>query len=236
MSNEVESRNGIRLDRKRGLLFGLPLAILAVISLYPSQIAWLHASGPANVGHETIGCNDCHREAEGTFRQQLQAKVRYLVGLRVSDVAVGHLVVDNKVCITCHQRKSDDHPIDRFFEPRFDKILSELKVNACTGCHLEHTGRRVTMPLTDCKHCHDNLSLKKDPLDVPHATLVKEHRWETCLGCHDFHGNHVRETQKRIDERISVQKIEEYLAGIARSPYGSNRRYSATKNTGKGSP
>ena len=33
------------------------------------------AAHPANTGHDKLACTDCHKEAPGTLRQQLQAKV-----------------------------------------------------------------------------------------------------------------------------------------------------------------
>ena len=224
-----ETRTSIRTNRFRGLLWGAPVALAALVTLFVPGLAWMHAPGRANIGHEALACVDCHQPAEGTLRQQLQAKVRYLIGIRHSDVAIGHEPVGVTDCVSCHERKSDAHPIDRFSEPRFEKILPELQVNQCFGCHREHTGRRVTMGATECRLCHEELSLKNDPLDVPHVSLVKDSNWSSCMGCHDFHGNHVRQTQRRLANAILIKSIDDYLVGIGKSPYGNERRFRASK-------
>ena len=229
MSMQETSRSSASVNRMRGLAWGLPIAIAALVTLYLPQTAWMHSPGPSNIGHEEVGCTDCHQPAEGTLRQQLQAKARYIIGTRATDVAVGHESIENSPCISCHERKSDAHPIDRFSEPRFNKIVPILQVTQCLGCHREHTGRRVTMSSTSCKHCHEGFFMKNDPLDVPHATLVNENNWSTCLGCHDFHGNHIRHAQKRLVDAIPTKPIEDYLAGIGASPYGKDRRFLARK-------
>src|SRR5262249_16756851 len=75
------------------------------------------------------------------------------------------------------------------------KARAELGVESCVSCHREHKGVRATMIPTACATCHQNLELKLDPLDVSHRKLVARKEWTSCLGCHDFHGNHNREIQ-----------------------------------------
>ena len=43
-------------------------------------------------------------------------------------------------------------------------------------------------------------------------------RWETCLGCHDFHGNHAMKAPRRLGDAIPSDQIQRYFDG-GRSPY-----------------
>jgi hypothetical protein len=183
-----------------------------------------HATGPANTGHETVACSACHKDAPGTARQQLQAKVQYLMGRRASDVTFGTMRVQNEQCVGCHARDQDMHPVYRFLEPRFSKARAEIGAASCVSCHREHKGVRVTMAPTACSSCHQSLALKSDPLDVPHSVLVERQDWQSCLGCHDFHGNHKRSTQTRVDAAYPAAAIADYFAG-GRSPYGTDLKF-----------
>lgn len=212
--------------RRVGLALGGVLAVLALIMFAMPGNEWWRSKGPANTGHESVACDGCHMSAPGTLRQQVQAKVHFWVGLRETGTAFGHKPVDNRDCLACHARASDNHPVDRFTEERFAPARRALAAHSCSGCHTEHAGRRVTMPTTGCQHCHDELALKNDPLDVPHSRLVADKNWQSCLGCHDFHGNFVRQTQKRLTDAYSTEAVEDYLAG-GPSIYGSQRRYQA---------
>ena len=69
---------------KKQAKFGYYLgAIAAVFSLLvyatPGREAW-HNAGPATPGHESFACAECHVEAPGTVRQQLQANARAALG------------------------------------------------------------------------------------------------------------------------------------------------------------
>jgi hypothetical protein len=64
--------------------------------------------------------------------------------------------------------------------------------------------------------------LDDDPIDIPHTTLISDQRWGTCLGCHDFHGNHDRDVPELMSERLTEEQFQEYLDG-GESPYGSRR-------------
>jgi len=212
--------------RRIGFLIGALLALAALVLLVlPSANAWL-SKGPANSGHADTACDACHVSAPGTFRQQVQGKLHFWVGLRETNTAFGHKPVDNRDCVSCHARESDDHPVDRFAEERFVPARRAFAAHTCAGCHTEHTGRRVTMPATGCQHCHDRLTLKKDPLDVPHSKLVADKNWTSCLGCHDFHGNVVREVPTRLKDALTPDVVEAYLAG-GPPIYGTERRFKA---------
>jgi len=179
-----------------------------------------------NVGHEQIACDSCHRPAPGTVRQQLQANARFAIGLRAEPVDFGERRVENADCLSCHERPFDRHPVSRFSEPRFEQARAAANVQRCEGCHREHGGTRVTSETTVCENCHSDIKLRVDPLDVSHERLARERRFSTCLGCHDFHGNHVMKPAEHISEVIALDRIEAYLRG-GRSPYPAELRMHA---------
>ena len=221
-----DKRHAPRWRQKVGILIGVTVSIIVVvISVYADRF---QALGPMDPGHEKLKCTDCHRAAPGTARQQLQAWSRYMLGVRTSRVDVGHRPVVNDVCLDCHRRKKDKHPVYRFFEPRFEKARQEISPHVCVTCHREHRGKRVSIERTFCQTCHDKLTLKKDPLDVPHSELVKQERWTTCLNCHDFHGNHRRKTPDKLAAGLSNPSVEAYF-DKGRSPYADTKIYAAKK-------
>lgn len=208
-------------------------AVALAFLLLPSSEP-LRAHGPMNTGHEDMPCGYCHREAPGSFRQQVQANLRYLAGGRASPADFGRQDVGNDACLACHDRPDDRHPVYRFLEPRFARAREALQPQACVSCHLEHSGRRVTQPdVGYCAGCHEDTKLRKDPIDVPHERLVADKRWETCLGCHDFHGNHVMKTATRLDRATPPAAIRAYFEG-GRSPYGEEKRHEARREPGDG--
>jgi formate-dependent nitrite reductase cytochrome c552 subunit len=212
--------------KRAAYVLGAAVVAAALAAALMPQLARFHAKGPANTGHAALACTDCHREAPGTTRQQLQAKVQFWLGMRDIDVAFGHERVGNEQCATCHAREQDSHPVHRFLEPRFAEARTKLGVDACVSCHREHTGVRVTMPATACATCHQDLDLKREPLDVSHRELVVRQEWQTCLGCHDFHGNHKRVTQTRVDDAYPPSVVRDYLDG-GPSPFGRDMKYPA---------
>lgn len=207
-------------------VFGLVLALAAVGVTFAAGGERFHAKGPPNVGHEMLDCADCHVAAPGTVRQQLQAKVQFQLNMRPADVSFGHEPVANVRCLACHARDEDNHPVNRFLEPRFADARQAFGVNNCTGCHTEHTGARVTVAPTVCATCHADMDIKQDPLDVPHSQLTASGQWATCLGCHDFHGNHQRSVQVRLADAYSSDAVMAYFAG-GPSPYGSDLKFAA---------
>lgn len=217
--------------KRAGYVLGAAVAAAALAAAVMPQLARFHAKGPANTGHAALACTDCHREAPGTTRQQLQAKVQFWLGGRERDAAFGHERVGNEQCATCHAREQDSHPVHRFLEPRFAEARAKLGAESCASCHREHTGVRVTMPATACASCHQDLDLKREPLDIPHRQLVARQEWQTCLGCHDFHGNHKRVTQTRVDDAYPPSTVRDYLAG-GPSPFGRDVKY-PTKTGGQ---
>lgn len=204
--------------------------LLFLLFLLPGNDA-LHARGPMNTGHEDFRCESCHLPAPGSARQQLQANARYLLGWRASPADFGRADVEDEICLDCHDRPDDRHPIYRFLEPRFAEARQALSPQHCESCHREHQGARVTLDdIGYCVNCHEDTQLRRDPLDVSHERLIAEERWQTCLGCHDFHGNHVMKTAQRLVEALPPAAVRDYFAGGS-SPYGSERRHRARQES-----
>lgn len=181
-----------------------------------------------NTGHESLACDSCHRPADGTIRQQLQANVKYWLGMRKTEADFGNKDVGNADCLQCHERPFDRHPVFRFNEPRFREARQAIAPQNCVSCHREHSDVRVTARSGYCVECHSDLELKNDPIDVSHVDLARQQRWQTCLGCHDFHGNHVMDTPKRLSDAHSLAELDRYFAG-GKSPYPNELRARARK-------
>ena len=232
------SKNNFRRRQNMGLVSGLIAGLVLVLWLSLSINARLHAPGVMNIGHEKLECEDCHQLTPGTLRQKLQANVRYLLGERNNSVPIGHKPVANKDCLECHVRPNERHPVFRFFEPRFKKARAEIGAQYCVSCHREHRGIRVAVDFRFCAVCHQRLNLKNDPLVasreplvskqniVSHRELVKTKQWQTCLGCHDFHGNHRMKTADSMDRMINAEQINAYLRGD-KSPYSETKFHKA---------
>ena len=207
-----------------GSYLAVALAVIGLSGLFMS----FNEKGPMNTGHENLKCADCHRAAPGSLRQQLQAKVRYGLNTRETDAVFGHFPAANEDCLFCHKRPDDPHPVYRFIEPRFVEARKELHPQYCVSCHEEHTGKRITIQTDFCKHCHEKLVLKNDPLDIPHEKLIADEKWTGCLGCHDYHGNHVYKTPVLISELIPYPKITGYFQGEP-SPYSQEKKHEPLK-------
>lgn len=208
-----------RFKDRIGYIAGLLAAAIGLGLLLADDHADWHSPGPANSGHEKLSCTDCHRRAEGSARQQIQANLKQQMGLRQQDAYFQFNPVINQHCLDCHDRPNERHPVQRFNEPRFAEAREKLHPERCVSCHAEHQGVRVTQQNTGfCRHCHEEFSLKHDTISIPHQTLAKQQRWQTCLGCHDFHGNHKMALPTEVGKEISPNRITEYFKGAA-SPF-----------------
>lgn len=205
--------------RCRAYAGGLVALLALVVTLRLPGGAWLQAPGPATPGHEGMDCSQCHERAEGTMRQQLQASVQHVLGLRKTGADIGHRPVDDRACIECHDRPNDRHPTVRFREARFALARAERPVQRCTGCHLEHHGVRVTAPAVVCQTCHADLEVREDPVEPTHAALIAADDWTTCLQCHDFHGNHTHVVPESLGDALTVDEVLEHL-GSGERAYG----------------
>lgn len=197
------------------LLAALPLLLLQT----PLEAQRPH--GHPNVGHEQLKCVACHADTGASTRQVLQAKVKYALGLRQTGAVLGTQPVTSATCVQCHANPDDRHPPQRVLEPRFAQARQETGAQLCVSCHREHQATRVSLPAANyCVSCHQDTQVKDDRIAPTHATLIADKRWETCLQCHDYHGNHRWITPKRLVDAPSVELLEKYLKG-GPSPYGS---------------
>lgn len=200
--------------------------LLFLLVLHPNN-EFILAKGPFNTGHEGLSCVDCHKPADGSIRQQLQANSKYFLNFHEEAVDFGNKSVENEDCINCHDRPNDRHPVHRFKEPRFASARKEIHPENCISCHAEHNAQRVTLDnIGFCVNCHRDIDIKNDPLDVKHNILISNDNWETCLQCHDFHGNHIMETASIMKDTFSVNQIKNYFDG-GNSPYGNEKEYTA---------
>jgi len=219
----------MRLFAHKGYIIGavLSVVILGILSL--ADLHHLRAPGEFNTGHEKLECKECHESADGSVRQQIQANMSYLFGQRTTLAAFNFAFPDNKDCLACHEREDDKHPVYRFNEPRFLEARKAIQPQYCVSCHKEHTGVRVTSSPENCQYCHEEIEVKDDPLDISHADLIKLKDWDTCLTCHDFHGNHVMETPKHTKDMLDKKRITDYFKG-GKDPY-SNKKTAKAKET-----
>lgn len=218
------------MNNLRYTAIGCALPVLFYVMLTMTddiQNSWF-AKGEIQQGHADLSCDACHKKTAGTYRQQIQANVHYQLGMRNTSVDFGYIKVSSDQCLSCHERPNERHPIHRFQEPRFASALKEINATSCLGCHSEHQDRRVNDNVEFCSSCHSDLKLKSDPIDVSHSELISKKQWDTCLGCHDFHGNHVGKPPVVLTEKHSVQQIRDYLAS-GPSPYGDQLHYEARK-------
>ena len=74
-------------------------------------------------------------------------------------------------------------------------------------------------PVSYTHLCHADTKVKDDPATPTHAALIRDKRWDTCLGCHDFHGNHHFKPPRDLKDAISPDVIATYLK-TGPSPYG----------------
>ncbi len=197
-------------------------AIGGVVLLLPGRELW-HAAGPFNTGHTKLECNECHSPAPGNFVGQAFNNLTHAVGLADSAPHFIYAPAGNEECLECHERPDDHHPLTEFMEPEFAEARQAMGVQFCVSCHQQHLGIRVSVaPRAVCQYCHDDMALRDDPIDTPHTTLISEQRWETCMGCHDFHGNHEGEVPTMMSEVLPEEQIQQYFDG-GESPYGHRR-------------
>nr|VFK49290.1 MAG: Cytochrome c3 [Candidatus Kentron sp. TC] len=235
LSNEIRfavNKNAKRRARARYKILAYYIvsgvvSLACVLVLLHPDYAYLHVNGPINTGHDELACDDCHKPERGNLRQQLQANVQYLLGNRAKSLAVGYRAVNNYDCLHCHHRPNDRHPVSRFFAPRFREARERIEAQYCVSCHLEHTGGRVTGSMSYCNACHEKIVLDNDPITISHRQLARDENWESCLACHDYHGNHKMEVKRDFDTRITRQKLQEYFAGEGDSPYSTQKFHKA---------
>lgn len=212
----------MRLFAHKGYLLGVVLSFLLIGLLSLVDLHHLRTPGEFNTGHENLACNECHQTADGSIRQQVQANLSYLLGSRDKTTAFNFENPDNKDCLDCHERDNDNHPVYRFNEPRFLEAREAIQPQYCVSCHKEHTGVRASSSPTNCQLCHKEIEVKEDPLDISHTELIKIKNWVSCLGCHDFHGNHIMKVTTDTKDMIDKELIKNYLQG-GKDPYSKEK-------------
>jgi ferredoxin-NADP reductase/bacterioferritin-associated ferredoxin len=216
---ELAARAPKRSARFKSYLAGALLALVPLLLLLPNAEA-MRPHGHANVGHESLKCVACHAEAPGSARQTLQAKAKHLLGLRETGAVLGKQAVTSATCTQCHANPDDRHAPNRFLEPRFEQARAETGAQLCVSCHREHTGTRLTAANPGyCVSCHSDLKVKNDKVAPTHDYLVSNKRWETCLQCHDYHGNHNWSTPRKLQDATQLDVLDKYLKG-GPSPFG----------------
>jgi ferredoxin-NADP reductase/bacterioferritin-associated ferredoxin len=215
-----DSSRPVRTFRFKAYAAGALMALLPLLLLLPA-LEDTRPHGHPNVGHETLKCASCHVDSTASLRQTLQAKVKHAVGLRQTGATMGKQTVTSATCIQCHANSDDRHAPNRFLEPRFDQARAEIAPQLCVSCHREHTAVRVTAPTaTYCVSCHQDLKVKNDKVSPTHDYLVQNKRWETCLQCHDYHGNHKWSAPLKLQDAHSIDVLDKYLKG-GPSPFGA---------------
>ena len=210
-------------ERQAAYRWGVIIAVIAgVMLLLPGRESW-HAGGPFNVGHTKIECGECHTPAPGNLAAQAVSNVLHAVGLSDSAPYFIYAPAGNEQCLACHENPDDQHPLTEFMEPEYAQAREARGVQFCTSCHQQHLGVRVSVtPRVVCQHCHDDTAIDDDPIDIPHTTLISDQRWETCMGCHDMHGNHERDVPTLMSQVLTEEQIQQYFDGGI-SPYGYRR-------------
>ena len=218
-------KNPLRKRQQIGSLVGIGIGLL-IFAILPLKASEEFLSlGPLNTGHDGLSCEACHTDAKGNLMQQLQANMMYTFGARKKSVDFGTANVDNNKCLECHDRPNDRHPTYRFLEAKYQDAIQEIDATQCETCHREHNDTRVVLPNGEfCVSCHYDLEVINDPVDVPHSKLIENKQWDTCLQCHDFHGNHVYKTPEKIKDTISIKQVQSYLKG-GDDPYSSKKKF-----------
>jgi len=182
--------------------------------------------GHMTPGHEGLACAKCHAAAPGTMRQQVQANVLHWAGFRRTGASFGHEPASRASCTGCHARDDDRHPSFRFREPRFTAVNRTLDARDCLTCHAEHTGRRVSNDGLFCASCHEGMQARREVIQPAHAELSRAKRWDSCLTCHDFHGNHPVRAPHRVEEARDLADVRAYLAD-GPDPYSAQKAHPA---------
>lgn len=209
-----------RSFRFKAYVAGALMMLLPLLVLLP-DLQEMRPHGHPNVGHEQLKCVACHAESPASLRQSLQAKVKHTIGLRETSAVLGMQPVTTATCTQCHANPGDRHAPHRFLEPRFEKARAETGAQQCVSCHREHSGVRITAASTSyCVSCHSDMKVKDDKTSPTHDHLVRDKRWDTCLQCHDYHGNHRWRAPLRLVDATTVDALEKYMK-TGPSPFGN---------------
>jgi predicted CXXCH cytochrome family protein len=103
--------------------------------------------------------------------------------------------------------------------------MANINAQQCETCHNEHNGVRIVLSEVNfCFNCHADIEVKNDPLDIPHTALAKNEQWNTCIQCHDFHGNHLYNLAQVVKDTIPMSQIIDYLQG-GKDPFSDKKKF-----------
>lgn len=214
------TRAPARTFRFKAYVAGAVLAFAPLALLLPAAQE-VRPHGHPNVGHEKLQCVACHAESPASTRQTLQAKAKHAIGWRQTGAVLGMQPVTNATCLQCHANPDDRHAPNRFLEPRFEAARAETGAQACVSCHREHSAARLTVANPGyCASCHQDLKVKNDRASPTHDQLLANRQWNTCLQCHDYHGNHRFQAPLRLQDGATLDALSRYFRD-GPSPYGS---------------
>ena len=212
----------------RGIWLGLACGGIFIVIGASGRLPGLNRRGPMIPGHKALRCSYCHDLPPGSLRQRLQAKVGRWLGTRKNEVLIGAAPVKTRHCLACHRRRNERHPVFRFLEPRFRTVRLALGPQRCTSCHHEHQGRRVGVETSYCRHCHSGTKVPRDPATPSHKELIRAGQWNSCLRCHDYHGNHRFKTPAQLQQAPTQSSVADYFRAGPRL-YSSTLRQAAKK-------
>ncbi len=217
----VERRFGRRAPEQRRMFWAVGLAVFLVAAVANQDE--ILSPGPVNPGHEAVDCTSCHLPATGSHRQQIQANLQKFMAGENTDAPFHSEPVDNSACEDCHDRKMEDrHPAFRFKEPRFKEARASVAPQYCVSCHQEHTGKRVANGGDFCGSCHREFEEGQKIKGPDHQALADQERFDTCLKCHDFHGNHRYKVPQELQDAFSKEAVLYYLDD-GPSPFGDDK-------------
>lgn len=78
-----------RKRHNQGYLLGIVFSLVVLLFLFLPFSQIFVKNGPMLPGHENLECFSCHQDEQGSFRQQLQANIQYLLNNRKEIVSVG---------------------------------------------------------------------------------------------------------------------------------------------------
>ncbi len=209
------------ISRPIAIAFAVLVSGMLILALESPEHEKWNSPGSQRDMHEKHACELCHQPAVGTIRQQVQANLKYWLGFREHGADFVTVPIQSSDCLDCHRNEDDPHAGHLFLEPRYAETRDLIKPQDCSGCHSHHSGKVSVRGGNFCFHCHQDLSITGDQTVPTHKELVADEQWQSCLQCHDYHGNHDGEVPLNLEQASSLEKIRNYLEGYATdSPHG----------------
>ena len=83
-------------------------------------------------------------------------------------------------------------------------------------------------PSNYCRSCHENTEIKDDRWILSIRIYSEMENGNTCLQCHDFHGNHIYEVPQKMKDTIPLLEVQNYLKG-EKVIYSTRKHHKALK-------